>query len=300
MSITALSEALSNSLSFSSILILSALGLAITFGVMRVINMAHGDMMMLGAYTTFLVTNEAYLGWTMYIAVPISFVVVAFIGYLTEICLIRFMYGRPLDTLLATWGFGMIVQQCVNLAFGADQQSQNLPSVLSGGFSIGGLVFPRYRLFIVGVTAVCLLAVYLWFYKTSFGLKIRAVVQNRPMAAALGINTRMVDSLSFAFSTGLAGVAGSILAYLYTTTYTMGNDFIVESFMVVILGGMGQLAGSVGSGAIYGTSFSLVEKGLGNATNASQMAKVIILLAVVTFLLIRPSGLFVTKERSYE
>ena len=171
---------------------------------------------------------------------------------------------------------------------------------LSGGFSIGPLVFPRYRLFIVGVTAMCLLAVYLWFYKTSFGLKIRAVVQNRPMAAALGINTRMVDSLSFAFSTGLAGVAGSILAYLYTTKYKMGDDFIVESFMVVILGGMGQLAGSVGSGALYGTSFSLVEKWLGSATNASQMAKVIILLSVVTFLLIRPSGLFVTKERSYE
>ena len=300
MSITAISEALSNSLSFSSILILSALGLAITFGVMRVINMAHGDMMMLGAYTTFLVTNEAHLGWSMYVAIPISFVVVGIIGYFLEIGLIRFMYGRPLDTLLCTWGVGMIVQQCVNLAFGADQQSQNLPSVLSGGYAIGAVVIPRYRLFIVGVTATCLLLVYLWFYKTSFGLKIRAVVQNRPMASALGINTRMVDSLSFAFSTGLAGIAGSILAYLYTTKYTMGNDFIVESFMVVILGGMGQLAGSIGSGAIYGTSFSVVEKGLGSATNASQMAKVIILLAVVTFLLVRPSGLFVTKERSYE
>src|ERR1700733_9710323 len=155
MSITAFSEALSNSLSFSSILILSALGLAITFGVMRVINMAHGDMMMLGAYTTFVVTNEAWFGWSMYVAIPISFVVVGFIGYLLEICLIRFMYGRPLDSLLCTWGVGMIVQQVVNLVFGADQQSQNLPQVLSGGFAIGDVVIPRYRLFIVGVTAVC-------------------------------------------------------------------------------------------------------------------------------------------------
>ena len=138
---------------------------------------------------------------------------------------------------------------------------------------------------------------YLWFYKTSFGLKIRAVVQNRAMASALGISTRQVDSLSFAFATGLAGVAGSILAYLYTTKYTMGNDYLVEAFMVVILGGMGQLGGSVGGGALYGTSFSFVEKGLGS----TPMAKVIILpRRSSTFLLIRPSGIFVTKERSYE
>src|SRR5271170_5755533 len=131
MDATTFGETISNSLSSSSILILSALGLAITFGVMRVINMAHGDMMMLGAYTTFLVTNEAWLGWSMYVAIPISFLVVGIIGYLLEVCLIRFMYGRPLDTLLCTWGVGMIVQQSVNLAFGADQQSQNLPTVLS-------------------------------------------------------------------------------------------------------------------------------------------------------------------------
>ena len=199
----------------------------------------------------------------MYLAIPISFVVVGFIGYLLEVCLIRFMYGRPLDTLLCTWGVGMIMQQSVNLAFGADQQSQNLPTVLSGGFAIGpNWSFRAIACSSSGSRCVCLLGVYLWFYKTSFGLKIRAVVQNRSMASALGINTRRVDSLSFAFSTGLAGVAGSILAYLYTTKYNMGDDFIVESFMVVILGGMGQLAGSVGSGAIYGTSFSLVEKGL--------------------------------------
>ena len=296
MNVTVLSEAISNSLSFSSILILSALGLAITFGVMRVINRAHGDMMMLGAYTTFVVTDSSYLGLNIYVAIPAAFVVVGFIGYLMEVCLIRFMYGRPLDTLLATWGVGMIVQQCVNLGFGADLQSLNLPPILNGGLELGGLTIPYYRVFILGVTCLCLVGVYLWFYRTSFGLKIRAVVQNRPMASALGISTRRVDSLTFAFATGLAGVAGSILAYLYTTKYTMGNDYLVEAFMVVVLGGMGQLGGSVLGGMLYGTSFSGVEKGLGSA----PMAKAIILLSVVTFLLIRPSGIFVAKERSYE
>ena len=305
MNITAFSEALSNSLSFSSILILSALGLAITFGVMRVINMAHGEMMMLGAYTTYFATSN--FGMSMYLAIPISFFVVAFVGYLLEVCLIRFMYGRPLDTLLCTWGVGMITQHSIKLAFSADQQSLNLPPELSGGFDIGSLVIPRYRVFILGVTVACLALVYIWFYRTSFGLKIRAVVQNRSMASALGVNTRTVDSLTFAFATGLAGVAGSILAYLYTTKYNMGNDFIVPAFMVVILGGMGQLAGSVGGGSAYGTTFSFIEKWLSSLFSShkinispTRMAEVAILLAVVIFLLIRPSGLFVTKERSYE
>ncbi len=172
----------------------------------------------------------------------------------------------------------------------------HLPEELQGGWAVGGLTIPVYRVFIVGVTLLCLLAVYLWFFKTSFGLKIRAVVQNRPMAAALGINTRWVDSLTFAFASGLAGVAGCILAYLYTVKYNMGNDYIVEAFMVVILGGVGQLLGTVGGGALIGTADSLVEKVLGNAS----LAKVVVLLAVIVFIQFRPSGLFATKERSYD
>ncbi len=158
-----------------------------------------------------------------------------------EVSLIRFLYGRPLDTLLATWGVGMILQQVVLLRFGANLQTMHLPEACKAGWAVGGLTIPVYRVFIVGVTLLCLLAVYLWFYKTSFGLKIRAVVQNRPMASALGINTRWVDSLTFAFASGLAGVAGCILAHLYTVKYNMGADYIVEAFMVVILGGVGQL-----------------------------------------------------------
>jgi urea transport system permease protein len=312
MDLTDLSSALSNSLSLGSILILTALGLSITFGVMRVINMAHGEMMMLGAYTALAVSNPGLLlgvspdaptvapiansGLTLLLAIPASFLVVAFVGYLMEVSLIRFLYGRPLDTLLATWGVGMILQQVVLLRFGANLQPMHLPEALQGGWAVGGLTIPVYRVFIVGVTLLCLLAVYLWFYKTSFGLKIRAVVQNRPMAAALGINTRWVDSLTFAFASGLAGVAGCILAHLYTVKYNMGADYIVEAFMVVILGGVGQLLGTVGGGAMIGAGDSVVEKLLGNAS----LAKVVMLLAVIAFVQFRPSGLFTTKERSYD
>lgn len=303
MNATDLSSAFSNSLSLASILVLAALGLAITFGVMRVINMAHGDFMMLGAYTALIMTDERYLGLNLFAAIPASFLVVAFIGFLLETTVIRFLYGRPLDSLLATWGVGMILQQIINLSFGANLQPMHLPEVLEKGTRLWGkagsadeVVIGRYRIFIVGVTLLCLLAVYLWFFRTSFGLKIRAVVQNRQMASALGISTRRVDSLTFAFASGLAGVAGCILAHLYNVKYNMGADYIVETFMVVILGGMGHLPGSVGAGAIIGTGDSVVEKILGN----TSLAKVVVLLLVIVFIQIRPSGLFVSKERSYE
>lgn len=293
---TDLSAALSNSLSLGSILILTALGLAITFGVMRVINMAHGDMLMLGAYTAYVVTDSKYLGLNLFVAIPASFLVAGFAGYLLEAGVVRFLYGRPLDTLLATWGVGMILQQVVNLSFGADLKAMAMPDGLQGGWNIGDVTIPYYRTFIVGITALCLLAVYLWFYWTSFGLKIRAVVQNREMAAALGIRTRRVDSLTFAFATGLAGVAGCILAHLYSVKYTMGADYIVQAFMVVILGGMGQLTGTIASGAVIGTGDSVVEKLIGDPT----LARAIVLLIVIGLILVRPSGLFVARERNYE
>jgi urea transport system permease protein len=286
--------------------------------------MAHGEMLMLGAYTAFVVTDPHWLpAWVnktldswgyetsfqfnLFLAIPVAFLVVGFIGYLMEVCLIRFLYGRPLDTLLATWGVGLILQQLVNLKFGANLQPMHLPEIfqperivdgekVANILRIGEIAIPYYRLFIFGVAILCLLIVYLWFFKTSSGLKIRAVVQNRPMAAALGISTRRVDSLTFAFASGLAGVAGCILAHLYNVKYTMGNDYVVDAFMVVILGGMGQLAGSVGGAAVIGTGTGFVEKWVGSL----PMAKVVIFLIVVCFLLVRPSGLFAVKERSYE
>ena len=321
MDATELSAIVSNSLSLGSILTLTALGLAITFGVMRVINMAHGEMLMLGAYSALLVTDARYLGLNLFVAIPVSFLMVAAVGYLLEVVLIRHLYGRPLDTLLATWGVGMMIQQIVLLSFGANLQPMRTPDVLTGSVAIGGVTIPAYRLFIVAITAVCLLAVYLWFFKTSFGLKVRAVVQNRQMAAAVGISTRKVDSLTFAFASGLAGVAGCILAHLYNVKYNMGADYIVTAFMVVILGGAGQLSGSVAGSGMVGTSESTTVKLLGSswlqqvaeqigisqgtwdrvvAQNGESLAKVLVLLLIIGFILIRPSGLFATRERSYD
>jgi urea transport system permease protein len=319
------SSVLSNSLSLGSILVLTALGLAITFGVMRVINMAHGDMLMLGAYTAYLVTDPKWLGLNIYLAVPIAFLAVGAFGYLLEVCLIRFLYGRPLDTLLATWGVSMIVQQTVLVVsryYNADRPDMHMPDALQGSWPIAGVNIPIYRVFIVGVTALCLLAVYGWFYWTTFGLKIRAVVQNRDMASALGISTRRVDALTFAFATGLAGVAGCIMAYLYNVSYNMGSEYIVQAFMVVILGGMGYLlTGSITGGFIIGASGSILTKFLGSSwaadiaislgfpasdwaqavgNNSESMSLVGVLLVVVAFVLMRPAGLFVTRERSYD
>src|SRR5438132_10811733 len=280
-------DALFNGLSNSSILILVALGLSITFGVMGVINMAHGEMLMLGAYTAYVCTAPTALptmlqnlginldnligkfaddpkyhffrdhlhaktgyGLNLYWAIPISFVAVGLVGYLLEVCLIRFLYGRPLDTLLATWGVGLVIQQIVNLTFGPQLPPMHMPEALQSNWQAGGVAVPIFRVFTVGIACLSLLAVYLWFFRTSFGLKIRAVVQNRPMASALGISTRRVDSLTFAFASGLAGVAGCIMAHLYNVKYTMGTDYIVEAFMVVLLGGMGQLTASIAGGAL--------------------------------------------------
>jgi urea transport system permease protein len=317
MSTTAFSEALFNSLSFSSILILTALGLAITFGVMRVINMAHGDMLMLGAYTAYAVTNKdaiptlvrnlgALLGqsWqtrfglelSFFWAIPISFLVVGFVGYLLEVGLIRFLYGRPTDTLLATWGVSLIVQHVVLYLFDPDLKPTKMPEVLDHQFAVVGVTVPVPRLFVVAITALCLLGVWLWLYRTRFGLQVRAVVQNRQMAASLGISTRRVDSLTFAIATGLAGVAGCICSLLFTVKYNMGLDYIVEAFMVVIMGGLGQLGGSVVAGGILGTADSFFEKWLVNA----EIAKVLVMLGVIVFIMVRPSGLFAPKERSYE
>jgi len=314
MNSTEIAEALFNSLSFASILILTALGLSITFGVMRVINMAHGEMLMLGAYTAYLVEEpqaipvlvrnlgnlvgadwrtDFGLHWSLFAAIPLAFLFVALVGYVMEVGLIRFLYGRPLDTLLATWGVSLILQQVVLLLFEADLKPVHLPGVLEGTWEIGGISVPVYRVFIVFITVLCLLAVYLWFYRTAFGLKIRAVTQNRAMASALGISTRRVDALTFAFASGLAGVAGCIFGHLYTVKYNMGGDYVVEAFMVVILGGMGQLTGSIAGGALIGTGEGFVEKVLVNAS----MAKVATLLVVIAIIMIRPSGLFHAKER---
>ncbi len=310
-------EALFNGLSFSSILILTALGLAITFGVMRVINMAHGEMLMLGAYAAVaiedpqalpvLVRNVGHLlgqDWhlneglhlNLYWSIPIAFLVAAVAGYLMEICLVRFLYGRPLDTLLATWGVSLVLQQSVKLLFGPDLKPLSLPAALQGSWEVGDLTFPVYRLFVIATCVVCLVLVYLWFFHTPYGLQVRAVTQNRPMAAALGISTRWVDSMTFALGTGLAGVAGCIIGHLYNVTSDMGTDYIVDAFMVVILGGVGQMSGTISGGTFIGTGNSVITKILGN----EPMAKVLVLMVVIALIQFRPQGIFAPRERVYD
>jgi urea transport system permease protein len=347
MSTTPLIEALFNGLSNSSILILTALGLAITFGVMGVINMAHGEMLMLGAYTGYVVTDpqglpkmvsglagasglNGVLGWlfgeeayslhiqtslslNLYYAIPIAFIVVGLVGYLLEVGLIRFLYGRPLDTLLATWGVGLMLQQIVRLVFGPDLKPLSWPTALRENWVLGGASIPCNRLFIIGIACVALIAVYLGFFRTPFGLKVRAVTQNRAMASATGISTRQVDSLTFAFGTGLAGVAGCIFGHQFNVTPDMGNDYIVDAFMVVILGGMGRLLGTVLGGVVIGMTMSLLTKLFDNSLVANlfrfpiwieevnqPMARVAVLLLVIGFIMVRPAGLLALKERVYD
>ncbi len=294
MNPTDLTEALFNGLSFSSILILTALGLAITFGVMRVINMAHGEMLMLGAYTAFILNRYAGLG--LFWSIPASFVAVGLVGYLMEACLIRFLYGRPLDTLLATWGVGIILQKVMSLALGQEAKLLSPPTFLNGSWEVGRLTFGTYRVFVVVFTGVCLVALYLGFFKTSLGLKVRAVTQNRAMASAIGISTRRVDALTFALGTGLAGVAGCIMGHMYSIKADMGTSYVVDAFMVVILGGVGQLAGTVAGGTLIGTGNSVVTKILNN----EPIARVVVLLLVIVFIQFRPSGLFAPRERAYD
>jgi urea transport system permease protein len=341
--VTALVDAVFNGLSLSSILILAALGLGVTFGVMRVINMAHGEMIMLGAYTGYVVTTregfptlvsglgrfinetlqifgiksnlnwqtDTQLEWHLFLAIPIAFLVAGLIGYVLEKCLIRFLYGRPLDTLLATWGVGLVLQQVILLIFGGFPKDVVLPGDLERPWNFLGAAFPRYRLFIIGFTLLCLFLVYLLFFYTSLGLKIRAVTQNRTTAAAMGISTRQVDGWTFAFGTGLAGVAGCILGGMYNVVPNIGSDIIVEAFMVVILGGMGQFSGVVFGGLVVGVGRSVFEKFYANDIIPglfpkyieevfSPIAKMSVLVLVIGFIMIRPSGLVQSKERVYD
>jgi urea transport system permease protein len=341
---TGLLEALFNGLSLSSILILAALGLGVTFGVMRVINMAHGEMMMLGAYLGYVLTNrygfsvfvsglaslaretgrvfgirwepawqtDIEFEFNLFYMIPVVFFAIALVGYLLERCLIRFLYGRPLDTLLATWGVGLILQQLIQLIFSGNPKGVDFPHEFRQPWYLLGATIPRFRIFIIGFTAFCLLLVYFGFFYTRLGLKIRAVTQNRGMASALGIRTGQVDGLTFAFGTGLAGVAGCILGGMYGNVVpNMGQDFIVEAFMVVILGGMGQLKGVVAGGLMIGVTRGLAEKFYANALIPglfpvyisevfSPIARITVLALVIGFIMVRPSGLVRTKERVYD
>jgi urea transport system permease protein len=292
-----------NGLSLASVLLLMSLGLAITFGLMGIINMAHGEMLMLGSYTAyvlqefFLNTFPSYLDYYFIVALPLSVVVVGCVGMLMERGILRFLYGRPLESLLVTWGIGMVLQQGARLYFG-DQTSVSPPSWFRGGWEVmAGLIFPYSRIFIIVLSLVSLAAMYLLLYRSPVGLKIRSVMQNRDMATCMGISARTVDALTFALGTALAGLAGCAISLIGTVDPEVGKTYIVDSFMVVVLGGVGKLFGTVLASFGIGMSNKILEP-LIPGTAAAVYAKVAILALVIFFLQRKPTGLFPAKERT--
>ena len=289
-------------LSLGSVLILCALGLAITFGLMGVINMAHGEMMMIGAYTAFVVQNffqahfAAHLDWYIVIAVPAAFVASGLVGVAMERTVIRHLYGRPLETLLATWGISLLLIQTVRLIFGAQNVTVANPAFLSGGVEILPQVVLTYsRLTVIGFSVVVMLFVWALMQKTRLGLEVRAVTQNRAMAAAMGISTRRVDMWTFGIGSGVAGLGGVALSQLSNVGPELGQQYIVDSFMVVVLGGVGKLAGTIAGGLGLG----LVNKYLEPMAGA-VLGKIFILGFIIVFIQRRPQGIFALKGRAAE
>jgi urea transport system permease protein len=294
-----------NGLSLGSILLMMSLGLAITFGLMGIINMAHGEMLMLGSYTAYVVQEffaayaPAHLDYFFFAALPLSLLVVGAVGLCLERGLLRFLYGRPLESLLVTWGIGLILQQGVRLSLG-DQTSVNPPTWFRGGWEvIPGLVLPYSRLFIVVLSMLSVVAVYWLLYRSTAGLKIRAVMQNRDIACCMGIAARRIDAFTFAMGAALAGLAGCALSLIGTVDPEVGKTYIVDSFMVVVLGGVGKIIGTVLASLGLGMSNKLLEPAI-SGTAAAVYAKVGILLLVIVFLQMRPTGLFPPKERTTE
>ncbi|WP_141503725.1 urea ABC transporter permease subunit UrtB [Paenibacillus luteus] len=292
-----------NGLSISSILLLVALGLAITFGLMKVINMAHGELIMIGAYSTYLTQNlfhdylpKSMFDWYFVLAVPVSFAIAFVFGLILEMSLIRFLYGRPLDSLLATWGVGLVLQQLARSIFGAPNVAVTSPAWLNGGLKImDGTLLPYKRIFIIALVIACLVAMYFYIYRSHEGRRMRAVMQNRDMAACLGVSTRRVDAMTFAIGSGIAGIAGCALTLLGPIGPSLGTYYIVDAFMVVVLGGVGKLVGTVLGAMGIGMFNTLFEYW----TNAS-LGKVLVFVCIVAFLQWRPMGLVAMRSRSLD
>ncbi|MCU0545557.1 MAG: branched-chain amino acid ABC transporter permease [Oscillatoriaceae cyanobacterium Prado104] len=379
-------DGLFNGISIGAVLLIAALGLAIIFGLMGVINMAHGELMMLGAYTTFVVQNVfkgiggfAFETYILF-ALPLAFLVAALVGLILERGVIRYLYGRPLETLLATWGVSLILQQFVRSVswvlvagiavfcllffgglqvlkrrpdfdrirkgiiaiilplslgiswaagaflgetyklaatkpwFGAQNVDVTAPAWLRGGIPLGSFQIPYARLFIIALTAICLLGIYLFLQKSVWGLRIRSVTQNRSMSACLGIPTEQVDALTFALGSGLAGIAGCAISLLGSVGSNTGQNYIVDTFMVVVVGGVGKIVGSVVAAMAIGTANYLIGSGTLALMLApvkpladfftffatTSMAKVMVFALIIAFLQVRPGGIFPQKGRTVE
>ena len=286
-------------MSLGSILLLAALGLAITFGLMGVINMAHGEMLMIGAYSTFVIQNlfRDYLpnlfDWYLIAAIPTAFIVSGFVGIIMERSVIRHLYGRPLETLLATWGISLVLIQTVRLIFGAQNVEVANPSYLSGGIqAFNGVVLPFNRIAIIIFVIFVVILVWTLLQKSSLGLQVRAVTQNRGMASCVGISTRKIDMYTFGLGSGVAGLGGVALSQVGNVGPELGQQYIVDSFMVVVLGGVGKIAGTVAGAMGLGVLNKFLEPVAG-----AVLGKILVLVLIIIVIQKRPQGLFALKGR---
>ena len=287
--------------SLGSILLLAALGLAITYGLLGVINMAHGEMIMIGAYATYVTQQVArshfpgLVDWYPVFAVPVAFVSSGLVGMALERSVIRWLYGRPLETLLATWGISLFLIQLVRQIFGAQNVEVANPSWMSGGIQFANLTLPYNRIVIIGFALVILVLMWLMLSRTRLGLFVRGVTQNRSMASCVGVNTGRVDLLAFGLGSGVAGLAGVALSQIGNVGPELGQSYIIDSFMVVVLGGVGQLAGTVYAALGLGVASKLLEPHIG-----AVLTKILILVLIIAFIQKRPQGLFALKGRAVE
>jgi urea transport system permease protein len=288
-------------LSLGSVLLLAAIGLAITFGVMGVINMAHGEMVMIGAYTTFVVQEAirtsypSLFDYSLLIAVPLAFIVAGAIGVVIERTIIRFLYGRPLETLLATWGLSLVLQQAVRTGFGPTNREVGNPSWMSGAFELGQITITYNRLWILCFTMAVFVILLAMLRYTALGLEMRAVTQNRRMAASMGIATSRVDALTFGLGSGIAGIAGVALSQIDNVSPNLGQSYIIDSFMVVVFGGVGNLWGTLVGAFTLGIANKFLEPVAG-----AVLGKIAILVLIILFIQKRPRGLFALKGRAVE
>jgi len=295
-------ELIFQGVSLGSVLLLAAVGLAITFGVMGVINMAHGELVMIGAYTTFMV-QEAFRAWipdafdySLFVAVPAAFLVAGAFGVAIERGVIRHLYGRPLETLLATWGISLILQQLVRSFFGPTNQDVSTPSWMSGAYeSASGLVLTYNRITIIVFALLVVAGIAIVLRKTTFGLQMRAVTQNRAMASSMGIRTGWVDAMTFGLGAGIAGVAGVALSQIDNVSPNLGQAYIIDSFMVVVFGGVGNLWGTLVGAFSLGILNKFLEPQVG-----AVLAKILVLVGIILFIQKRPRGLFALKGRAVE
>ncbi|MFB9136149.1 urea ABC transporter permease subunit UrtB [Vibrio olivae] len=285
-------------LSLGSVLVLAAIGLAITFGVMGVINMAHGELIMLGAYTTYVVQTlmPNHIGLSIFVSIPLAFLVSALVGILIERCVIRFLYGRPLETLLATFGISLVLQQAVRTIFSPLNRSVSTPEWMQGVIEINPMLsLTLNRLYIIAFCLIVFTLLFLILRYTRLGIEVRAVSQNRSMARAMGVRSEWVDAMTFGLGSGIAGIAGVALSQLTNVGPNLGQQYIIDSFMVVVFGGVGNLWGTLVAGMSLGVANKVLEPWAG-----AVLAKILVLVFIILFIQKKPRGLFPQKGRSAE